>query len=175
MAKTMDYKERFKELYHKMRESRDVANMRTFGHASKKIFCRLADAHPEMAEEWLEMLTPIVYYNYISPEESGEILSHLVSQNGNEGEYWDKNTFEQAVHRLGGKMEDKPYYNDIALWVVANMIYSDHANSIAEDMGFASANIVPADRMAKSCYKKAVEKLHDPDRPRFVREYFDLD
>jgi hypothetical protein len=54
------------------------------------------------------------------------------------------------------------------------MIYSDHAQSIAEDMGQRSPNEVPNEKMALSCYKKAVEKLKDPDRPRFVREYFEV-
>ena len=43
--------------------------------------------------------------------------------------------FVSAVKQLGGKVEDKPYYNSYALWATANMIYSDHAESIAEDMG----------------------------------------
>ena len=30
------------------------------------------------------------------------------------------------------------------------------------------------EKMALSCYRKAVEKLKDQDRPRFVRWYFHL-
>lgn len=52
------------------------------------------------------------------------------------------------------------------------MIYSDHAQSIAEDMGYKSPKEVPNEKMAVSIYKKALEKLKDADRPRFVREYF---
>lgn len=171
----MDLQKQFKELYHEMKMSRDVANMKAFGHASKEMYYRLAEAHPELAEEWLEMLRPIRCYNYLSEKEAEHIAEGLVSQHGDIGPHWDRPTFEQAVIRLGGKLEDMPYYNSCALWVTANMIYSDHAKSIAEDMGLPSEMSVPAERMARSCYRKAVEKLTDPDRPRFVRAYFDLE
>jgi hypothetical protein len=52
------------------------------------------------------------------------------------------------------------------------MIYSDHAKSIAEDMGYKSVAEVPNERMALSCYKKAVESLKDPDKGFKVRDYF---
>ena len=71
-------------------------------------------------------------------------------------------------------MYEKPYYNCYALWVTANMIYSDHANSVAEDMGYPNPEAVPNEKMALSMYRKAVEQLKDVDRPKFVREYFDL-
>jgi hypothetical protein len=54
------------------------------------------------------------------------------------------------------------------------MIYSDHAQSVAEDMGMSTPEAVPNEKMALSMYRKAVEKLKDVDRPKFVREYFDL-
>ena len=63
-------------------------------------------------------------------------------------------------------MEDMPYYNCYALWAVANMRYSDNAVSASE--------FVPKDQMPKFFYSMAVENLKDPDRPRFVRDYFDL-
>lgn len=170
----MDLIKRFKELYHEMKESRDIANMRAYGEATKKMFYKLAEAHPELAEEMLEWLMPIECHNYLSEEEAEHIVDGLVSQNGDLGAHWDRRTFEQVVTRLGGKVEEIPYYNKCALWAVANMIYSDHANSIAEDMGYPMGG-APSEKMAKSCYRKAVEKLTDPDRPRFVRAYFDLD
>lgn len=52
------------------------------------------------------------------------------------------------------------------------MIYSDHAKSIAEDMGHKSPAEVPNDKMALSCYKKALEKLKDVDAGFHVRRYF---
>lgn len=171
----MELVKKFKELYHEMKESRDVANMRTFGKASNVMFSKLAEVHPEMAEEWLAMLAPIKCHNYLTDEEAGEIAVKFVSQDGSEGAYWDKTTLEQAIMRFGGLSSNPPHYNFNALWVTTNMIYSDHAKSIAEDMGYHDVSSVPAERLAKSCYRKAVEKLTDVDRPRFVREYFHIE
>ena len=61
----------------------------------------------------------------------------------------------------------------MCVWcVTANSVYSDHALSIAIDMGFKDPREVSNDKMAMSCYRKAVEKLKDIDNPRYVRKYF---
>ena len=54
-----------------------------------------------------------------------------------------------------------------------NLKLNNHANSVAEDMGYSSPSQVPGEKMALSMYRKAVEKLKDPDRPKFVRDYFE--
>jgi hypothetical protein len=41
-------------------------------------------------------------------------------------------------------------------------------------MGYPNPEAVPNEKMALSMYRKAVEQLKDVDRPKFVREYFDL-
>jgi hypothetical protein len=41
-------------------------------------------------------------------------------------------------------------------------------------MGMSCPEVVPNEKMALSMYRKAVEKLKDTDRPKFVREYFDV-
>jgi hypothetical protein len=50
------------------------------------------------------------------------------------------------------------------------MIYSDYANVIVELIGSKDN-----ERVATACYKMAVKKLKDRDRPHFIREYFELD
>ena len=42
--------ERYHELYNKMKDSKDVKNMKVFGEAEKYMFNAIATAHPEMAE-----------------------------------------------------------------------------------------------------------------------------
>jgi hypothetical protein len=170
-----DLVKEFKEVYHEMKESRDVANMRTFGTACMAMYEKLAKSHPDVAEEWLMMLAPISYHNYLTESEADEIAAQLVNQDGREGAHWSKEEFNQVLNRLGIPAEDKPYYNRYALWLVMNMIYSDHAMSIAEDMGAGIPSNVSPERMAKSCYRKAVEKLKDIDHPRFVRSYYHLE
>lgn len=165
--------ERYKELYEEMAKSKDPAKMIAFGDAERWAFKRMAEVSPKDAECWLDKLEAMEWNNYLSKREAEAIAANLLNQNGSRGAHWGYDTFKEAVEGLGGKISDKPYYNCYALWVTANMLYSDHANSVAEDMGYSSPSQVPGDKMALSMYRKAVEKLKDPDRVKFVRGYFD--
>lgn len=163
--------ERYDELYDKMKYSKDPKNMKMFGKAEKYMFHELAKVHPDMAERWLNHIQ-IDWHNYLSQGEAMNIGKRMTNQDGTKGFHWNHDVFTKAVESLGGIVEHKPYYNSYALCVTANMIYSDHAKSIAEDMGFKSASEVPNERMALSCYRKAVEQLEDVDEGFKVRDYF---
>lgn len=164
--------ERYDELYIKMAGSKDVKNMHIFGSASTWMFKELAKVHPEMAENWLSHLEAICWENYLSQNEAMNISRRIINQDGSKGFHWNHDVFIKAVESLGGVIEDKPCYNSFALCVTANMIYSDHAQSIAMDMGYKTAGEVPNEKMALSCYRKAVEKLKDIDGGFQVRKYF---
>ena len=166
--------ERYEELYEDMATSGNKEKMIAFGEAERWAFKKMHDLSPKDAQCWLDKLEAIHWKNYLSKAEAEEIASHLINQNGRIGAHWGYETFKAAVESLGGKMSEKPFYNCYALWVTANMIYSDHANSVAEDMGMSSPEAVPNEKMALSMYRKAVEKLKDTDRPKFIREYFEL-
>lgn len=163
---------RYDELYNRMVMSKDPKNMIVFGESEKWVFGEVVKAHPELAESWLSHLEEICWNNYLSEKEAMNIGKRIVNQDGSKGFHWNHEVFTKAVEALGGKTEDKPYYNSYALCVVANVEYSDHAVSIAQDMGFNSPKEVTNDKMALSCYRKAVEKLKDIDNPRYVRKYF---
>lgn len=164
--------ERYDELYAKMANSKDVKNMKIFGEASTWVFRELTKAHPEMAENWLSHLEAVCWNNYLSQNEAMNIGKRIINQDGTKGFHWNHDVFTKAVESLGGKVEDKPYYNSYALCVVSNMIYSDHALSIAMDMGYKTPQEVPNEKMALSCYRKAVEKLKDIDGGFRARKYF---
>ena len=166
--------ERYEELYEDMTTSGDKEKMIAFGEAEKCVFHKLAKEHPAIAQMWVDKLEAMHWKNYLSKQEAEEIASHLINQNGRIGAHWGYEAFKNAVESLGGKMSEKPFFNCYALWVVANMIYSDHALSVAEDMGMGSPEAVPNEKMALSMYRKALEKLKDTDRPKFVRGYFGL-
>lgn len=166
--------ERYEELYEDMANSGNKDKMVAFGDAERWAFKRMHEISPKDAQCWLDKLEAMHWKNYLSKQEADEIAAHLVNQNGRMGAHWGYETFKGAVESLGGKMYEKPFYNCYALWITANMIYSDHAQSVAEDMGATSPEAVPNEKMALSMYRKAVEKLKDVDRPKFIREYFDL-
>ena len=163
--------ERYDELYDKMKHSKDPMNMKVFGKAEKYMFHELAGVHPDMAEKWLNHIQ-IDYHNFLSQDEAMNIGKRITNQDGTKGFHWNHEVFTNAVKSLGGAVENKPYYNSYALCVTANMIYSDHAMSIADDMGYKTVAEVPNERMALSCYKKAVEVLEDVDKGFNVRDYF---
>lgn len=166
--------ERYEELYEDMANSGNKDKMMAFGDAERWAFKRMNEISPKDAQCWLDKLEAMHWKNYLSKHEAEEITSKLINQNGRIGAHWNYDTFKNAVESLGGKVYEKPYYNCYALWATANMIYSDHAQSVAEDMGATTPEAVPNEKMALSMYKKAVEQLKDVDRPKFVREYFDL-
>lgn len=161
-----DLIKRYDELYADMATARDPKKMMAFGDAEKWVFHQMAEKHPELAETWLGKLEASKWYNYLSKSEAESIAMKLVNQDGTRGPHWNPETFKAAVESLGGKIQSEPFYNFWALWATANMEFSDHHTSAAE--------FVPRDMMPKYFYNVAVEKLKDVDRPRFVREYFDL-
>ena len=170
--KAEEVKQRYEQLYNKMKDSGEVRQMKIFGEAEKWAFAKMLAVDPKTAEAWVAKLEAIEWYNYLSDSEAVQIASALINQDGTQGAVWDKATFLSVIEKGGGEAERMPYYNSNALWVTAAMIYSDHAKSIAEDMGYNSVAEVPVEKLAMSTYRKAVEKLCDKDRKYFVRPYF---
>ena len=165
---------RYLELYEDMASSAMPEKMHVFGSAGKWAFRKMVELSPKMAQCWLDKLEAALWNNYLTKDEAQAITTNLVNQNGAKGAHWAYEPFKNAVESLGGHPSEPPYYNCYALWATANMLYSDHAKGVAEDMGYKTPSEVPNDKMALSMYKKAVEKLKDIDRPNFVRDYFDL-
>lgn len=164
--------DRYEELYHKMKNSKDVKNMRAFGDSTTWLFKEMTKVHPDMAEKFLSHIECIEWSNYLSQDEATNIGMRIVNQDGSKGFHWNYDVFTKAVESLGGVIEEKPYYNSYALCVTANNIYADMALSISADMGYKSPNETPNEKMAFSCYKKAVELLKDVDDVYKVRKYF---
>lgn len=164
--------DRYEDLCDYIKDSEDPKKMKIFIKAASYMFKETAKVRPEMAERWLSHLEPAEWDNYLSAAEAMNIGKTMICQDGTQGFHWSHDTFISAVKQLGGLTEEKPYYNSYALCVTANMIYSDMANSIAEDMGYKTPAEVPNEKMALSCYKKAVSYLKDKDKNFSIRKYF---
>lgn len=165
-------RERYLELYEDMAKSGMPEKMKAFGEAEKWAFEQIHESNPKLAETWVDKLEATQWNNYLSKTEANDIVAKFVNQDNSRGAHWGYDVFKGAVESLGGNMMEQPFYNCYALWVTANMLYSDHAQSVAEDMGHTIPAQVPNEKMALSMYKKAVEKLKDKDRKFFVRPYF---
>ena len=163
---------KYMKQYEVMATSANPELMHIFGENDKWAFKEMARLSPKTAQEWLEKNEAILWHNYLTKSEAEVIVAKFINQDRTKGAKWGYETFKNIVESLGGEISDEPFYNCYALWVTANMLYSDHAQSVAEDLGYKSASDVPTEKMALSMYKKAVEKLRDADKPRFVRWYF---
>lgn len=170
---SIELKERYGRLHDKVARMDDEHAEKVFIGAQMWAFGKIAESSPTVAEIWLGKLEAVCWNNYLSDAEAKMIATKLVNQDGSIGAKWSKDAFLQTVEKLGRDIEKEPYYNENALWVTAVMIYSDHAKSIAEDMGHTSPSDIPSEKMALSCYRKAVEQLCDKDRKHFIREYFE--
>lgn len=161
---------KYDALYEEMAASKNPMRMMAFGDAEKWMFYSLVEKHPDLAEMWLKKLEASKWHNYLTEEEAEEVVESLMEKRGEEyvQRYeWDYPTFKNAVESLGGKLHEEPYYNCWALWATANMLYSDHNETIKEFIPVPNLRV-------KMYYKLAVDKLKDFDRPHFVREYFGL-
>mgnify|MGYP003547071565 CR=1 FL=1 len=108
--------------------------------------------------ELMEIAKRICEMREIMGWSAEEMAEKLVNQDGSSGPHWPMDVFFSVVPKLGGKLEDNPYYNKYALWLIANAHYSDFAKSTSEDMGYQTVDEVPGEKMALSMYKKAVER-----------------
>lgn len=167
-----DMKDKFHQIYKTMASSADVEDMKIFGHVALHMFEKISKTDPGFAAEWLIMLEPIKWHNYLTYEQAKMLAEKLVNQDGTKGPHWSMDTFFGVVPKLGGKVEDDPYYNKYALWLVANAHYSDFAVSTAMDMGYKSVSEASDEKMALSMYRKAVESLKDVDRHHYIRDYY---
>ena len=102
---------RYEELYDKMKESKDVKNMKIFGEAATYYFKEMAKMHPEMAMSWLSHLEAMFWNNFLSETEAVNIGKTMINEDGVQGFHWSHDTFVSAVKQLGGKPEEKPYSN----------------------------------------------------------------
>lgn len=162
----MDMRKRYKELYENMASSKDIHKMKVFGAADKWAFNEVCSTNPSLAQRWVDRLEAICWKNYITENEAKSLVGAFKWQDGRTDAKWSMPVFKEAIKGIGGHMEDKPYYNDWALWATANMIYSDSGKTL---MKYFSEEQLP-----KVVYDLSVDKLKDADREYFLREYFNL-
>lgn len=161
------------EMYsHKIVKSKDIKHMEILGDVCEYLFSQATIKMPDVAESALAHLAATEWDNYLSETEAKNIGMRIVNQDGTKGFHWNHDVFTKAVESLGGVVEEKPYYNSYALCVTANNIYADMALSISMDLGYKTPSEVPNEKMALSCYRKAVELLKDLDKGYEVRKYF---
>lgn len=157
---------RFVEVYDDMIASEEPKKMRELGKAFCWLMEQVADTNPKLAREVVEKLEATAWNNYLSESEASEIVSQFINQDGTKGAKVPYSQFVRLIESLDRMIEDKPYYNRYALWATINMIYSDVYRELEAEVG--------KDKVLPLIYRLAVARLHDLDRPNFIRPYFGL-
>lgn len=162
-----EFMKEFDELYQIMAISNTPKFMHIFGDTMREMMCDLAQLKPTLAEEYLSQLCAIKWHNYLTKKEADEIIEKMNPQ-----AIWDKQTWLDAMGKLGLPMEEKPFYNDYALYVAMNQVVSDHGETIAKIVGKESVSDIETEELVRYAYKMAIDLLKDKDGIYNIREYF---
>lgn len=160
-------KQRFESLYNTMANSNEPKYMSIFGETMKVMMDELIDLKPEAAQEYIERLSAIKWFNYLTKKEAMGIIGGMEP-----APTWDAATWQQALTELEVPAEEAPYYNSYALFVAMNQVVSDHGKTIAYIKGLESVKDIDPAELAKYAYKMAIDLLKDKDGVYDIREYF---
>ena len=155
----MGLKERYEELETRMVNGKNVENMKLFGRVMSDMMAQLIEKEPEKAEEYIDQLEAVKWQNYLTVKEAEEIVARMKPKAP-----WGRDTWKQAMEQYGCKLEEWPYYNRCAVWVVMNMIMSDSGETLAK--------YVNSSNLFMMVHDVAVDKLKDEDGVFNVRKYF---
>lgn len=152
--------------------------MHAFGKAFRRLMERTAEMHPSEAEKVIEQLEVVMLNNFVTIDEAKAIAEQFINDDtavtgmseNSRGAKWSMSQARSVAEAQGYALSDGARYNWPALWVTVNMIYSDYIGVIADWLHGRTE-----EEMFKACYALAVKRLTDPDRPRWIRRYFDLD
>lgn len=158
---------KFDELYGMMASSTNVKYMHTFGDTMRCMMKDMSAKHPELAQEYLDKLCAIKWKNYLTKKEASEIVDGM-----NPPATWDMQTLLKAMNGLGLVTEEKPYYNDYALYVAMNQVVSDHGCTIAKFLNKEDVKDIDTEHLVKYAYSLAIDLLKDKDGVYDIREYF---
>ena len=159
----------FYALYNMMANSQNPAYMHVFGMATQEMFKWFVANKPELAQEWLEKLESIRWHQYLSQKEAEKIVDGMVPKAP-----WKREVWKQAMTQLELPMEEEPYYNSCALWTEMNKQYSDHAQTIADNILKKPLADIPAEQIVPGIRAMALDLLKDKDHVYNIREYFHL-
>jgi hypothetical protein len=162
-----EIKQKFEALYNTMATSNEPKYMSIFGETIKAMLDDMIAVKPELAREYVEKLEAIEWNNYLTKKEAMEIVEGM-SPSSN----WSADAWLDCMEKAELCMEEKPYYNDYALFVAMNQVISDHGNTLALVMGKESESEVEPNELIRIAYKMAIDLLKDKDNRYNIRRYF---
>ena len=85
---------------------------------------------------------------------------------------WSRDVWKAAMQSLDLPLEEEPYYNSCALWTVMNQVYTDHAQTIADNILKKPLSTIPSEQLVPGIRALALDLLKDKDKVYCVRSYF---
>lgn len=158
---------KFETLYNMMATSNEPKYMHIFGETMKAMMANMIALKPELAQEYVECLSSIKWFNFLTKKEAMSIVGEMEPS-----PMWDASAWQQTMVDLDLPMEEAPYYNDYALFVAMNQVVSDHGRTVAYIKGVESVKEIDPTELVKYAYKLAIDLLKDKDRIYDIREYF---
>lgn len=162
-----EIKQQFESLYNTMANSNEPKYMHIFGETMKAMMDDMIALKPELAQEYVERLSAIKWFNFLTKKEAIAIIGGM-----DPAPTWDAATWQQAMIEQDLPMEEAPYYNDYAMFVAMNQVISDHGRTVAYIKGVESAKEIEPAELVKYAYKLAIDLLKDKDGVYDIREYF---
>ena len=162
-----EMRKEFYALYDMMANSHKVEYMRTFGMVHKEMMEWMIANRPADAQAWIEKLESIEWCNYLTQKEAQKIVDGMVPKAP-----WSYDVWKNAMTQLGFPLEEEPYYNSYALWVVMNQVYTDHAQTIADNILKKPLSQIPTEQLVPGIRALALDLLKDKDGVYCVRSYF---
>lgn len=159
-------KERFESLYKEMVDSKDVKNMMLFGEVMNEMMERAIQRDTTFALQAIDKLESMNWHQYLTKSEAEEILE---SQKKYE---WPIDVWENVLNSMELEIERKPFFNKYALWVLMNVMYSKHADTLSQKILEISAEDVNDEQMVQVIHALAVDILTCEDSKFNIKKFF---
>lgn len=152
-------------------EEQEPDRMRMVRHLFEETFHQLAKLDMQLAFDLIDRFEGSMQYNnYATQEEAESVTDGMENQDGTRGpKFADAQELFDALEDMEIAVDNAPYYNRWALYIVANMYASDHGELIRK---LADGD---DDKFLRICCMFASSQLMDKDKPYWVRWYFNLD
>ena len=164
-----ELKGKYRKLYDYMAASNEPRYMRLFGNVMSEMMDWFIKNQPQTAEAWIEKLCAIKWEQYLSREDAMRIVSRLDPEAP-----WSYETWTKVLSQLGLEAERKSVFNSYALWVWANTLYSDQAETLAKYAFGMPLGEVPTEKLVTLIHALAVSNLTDTDGNFDIARYFGL-
>jgi hypothetical protein len=140
--------------------------MKMLGWVTKAMMYDMIDAHPQQAEEYLNILESVRWDNYLTVKEAETIVNAM-----SPAPKWTRQQWLKTMEQMNLVPEEAHCYNRCALYVTMCMIDSDDGETIAMMMGKTGVATNDMDYFAM-VNKFAMNKLCDRDGVFDIRRYF---